>query len=134
MDSSFYSFTYQSLQLGNTLHASGHRTGSLPLPITDLMYLQAYGNYTWLYWKDGRRMLIPRTLKYFLPYIPNDWFTRLHRNCIVNIHYIERMESIGPNKGGNIHLTSGTLLLVSRRRWCAAKKQIAKYKLGQLNR
>jgi len=89
------------------------------------MFLQATGNYSWLHWKDGQRILMPRTLKYYVPQLPDNWFVRLHRNCIVNLHYIDRMERIDPDKGGFVHLRSGTILPVSRRRWFAVRKLFA---------
>ncbi|QDK80538.1 LytTR family transcriptional regulator [Spirosoma sp. KCTC 42546] len=96
-------------------------TGKIILPMADLMYLQAASNYCWLHWKDGQRILTPRTLKYYEPMLPEAWFVRPHRNCIVNIHYIDRMEYLYPDKGGLLHLHSGEILPVSRRRWVDIK-------------
>lgn len=99
----------------------------LDLPIADLMFLQATGNYTWLHWKDGQRILMPRTLKYYVPQLPDNWFVRLHRNCIVNINFIDRMERAEPDKGGFVHLGSGAILPVSRRRWFTIRRMFAKH-------
>lgn len=98
------------------------KVGKIIFPVTDLMFLQAAGNYCWMYWKDGQRILVARTLKYYEPQLPDSWFIRPHRNCIVNIQYIERMLPIYPDKGGLLHLRSGIVLPVSRRRWLAIKK------------
>ncbi|MBD2757432.1 LytR/AlgR family response regulator transcription factor [Spirosoma validum] len=98
------------------------REGQMVLPITDLMFLRATGNYSWLHWKNGQRILLPRTLKYYEPQLPSGWFVRAHRNCIVNVRYIERIEFLYPDKGGLVHLHSGDVLPVSRRRWVAIKK------------
>ena len=98
------------------------KTGKISLPVADLMFLQATGNYSWLYWKDGQRMLMPRTLKYYEPQLPSGLFVRAHRSCIINIHYIERMQPTYTDKAGLIHLRSGDVLPVSRRRWIAIKK------------
>ncbi|WP_425290714.1 LytR/AlgR family response regulator transcription factor [Spirosoma linguale] len=103
--------------------------GQLIFPVSDLIYLQATGNYSWLYWKDGQRMLMPRTLKYYVPQLPAKWFVRLHRNCIVNLNYIERMERDDPDKGGLVYLRTGVVLPVSRRRWFAAKRLFQQNKL-----
>lgn len=96
------------------------------LPVTDLMFLQATSNYSWLYWKDGQRMLMSRTLKYYQPYLPGTLFIRLHRNCIVNIHYIERVEQTHPDKGGFAYLKSGVVLPISRRRWYAVRRTFSR--------
>lgn len=105
-----------------TLKIHLQNEGKIDLPVTDLMFLQATGNYTWLYWKDGQRMLLPRTLKYYEPKLPGGWFVRPHRNCIVNIQYVNRMEQISSDQGGLIYLNSGAVLPVSRRRWVAIRK------------
>jgi DNA-binding LytR/AlgR family response regulator len=113
----------QSLnQPTNALKMHIRNTGKITLPLEDLMFLQATGNYSWLHWQDGRRILLPRTLKYYEPQLPGNWFVRVHRNCIINICYIERMQPIYPDKGGLIYLRSGDVLTVSRRRWVTIKK------------
>lgn len=105
-------------------------SGQLTLPVADLVFLQATGNYTWLYWRDGQRMLMPRTLKYYIPQLPPDLFARLHRNSVVNLAYVERIERIDSDKGGFVYLRSGVVLSVSRRRWFATKRLLAKHLLS----
>ncbi|MBD2755850.1 response regulator transcription factor [Spirosoma sp. BT704] len=106
----------------STLRIYMREIGKFDFPVSDLMYLQASGNYSWLYWKDGQRMLMPRTLKYYMDRLPHEWFIRLHRNCVVNLHYIERMERISQETGGLMYLHSGLVLPVSRRRWFAIRR------------
>lgn len=98
-------------------------TGRQSFSVADLVYLQAVANYSWLNWVDGRRMLMPRTLKYYSPKLPTDWFVRLHRNCVVNRRYVERLERT--DTGGLVHLSTGDVLPVSRRRWSAVRRQLA---------
>lgn len=97
-------------------------TGRQLFLVTDLVYLQAVANYSWLNWADGRRMLMPRTLKYYAPQLPNELFIRLHRNCVVNRHFVERLERT--DTGGLVHLTTGEVLPVSRRRWSLVRRQL----------
>ena len=92
------------------------------LALSDLVFLQASSNYSWLHWKDGQCVLTPRTLKYYEPQLPDSWFVRPHRNCIVNVHYIERMERFYPDNGGLVYLRSGVVLPVARRRWAIIKQ------------
>jgi DNA-binding LytR/AlgR family response regulator len=96
--------------------------GKTSLPMADLMFLQGEGNYCWLYWKGGQRMLSSRTLKHYAAQLPAAWFVRSHRNCIVNLHYIEYMKYITTTKCGLLHLRTGVELPISRRRWLAMKK------------
>lgn len=105
-----------------TLSVNAGKKGTFVLPVTDLMFLQATSNYSWLYWRDGQRMLMARTLKYYQPHLPGTLFVRLHRNCIVNIQYIERVEHTDSDKGGFAYLKSGVVLPVSRRRWYAVRR------------
>lgn len=97
--------------------------GRQSFSVADLVYLQAVANYSWLNWADGRRMLMPRTLKFYSPKLPNEWFVRLHRNCVVNRCYVERLERT--ETGGLVHLSTGEVLPVSRRRWSAVRRQLA---------
>ncbi|GAB3999239.1 hypothetical protein GCM10028807_48910 [Spirosoma daeguense] len=105
------------------------KMGKITLPIADLMYLQATGNYCWLHWKDGQRLLMPRTLKYYEPQLTEDSFVRVHRNCLVNVGYIDRMQPTYADKGGLIHLRSGEILRVSRRRWVSIRRLIHRLSL-----
>lgn len=105
-------------------------TGRQFFSVSDLVYLQAVANYSWLNWSDGRRMLMPRTLKYYSPQLPNELFIRLHRNCVVNRRFVERLERT--DTGGLVHLTTGEVLPVSRRRWSLVRRQLASNR-GNLN-
>ncbi|MCX6216034.1 LytTR family DNA-binding domain-containing protein [Spirosoma sp.] len=98
-------------------------TGRQFFAVSDLVYLQAVANYSWLNWADGKRMLMPRTLKYYSPQLPTELFIRLHRNCVVNRHFVERLERT--DTGGLVHLTTGEVLPVSRRRWSLVRRQLA---------
>jgi DNA-binding LytR/AlgR family response regulator len=97
--------------------------GRQSFSVTDLVYLQAVANYSWLNWADGNRMLMPRTLKYYSPKLPAELFIRLHRNCVVNRHFVERLERT--ETGGLVHLATGEVLPVSRRRWSTVRRQLA---------
>ncbi len=98
-------------------------TGRQFFSVADLVYLQAVANYSWLNWADGKRMLMPRTLKYYSPQLPTELFIRLHRNCVVNRRFVERLERT--ETGGLVHLTTGEVLPVSRRRWSLVRRQLA---------
>ncbi|GAB2555911.1 hypothetical protein GCM10027190_02500 [Spirosoma areae] len=95
--------------------------GAQWLPVSDLMYLESELNYTWLHWADGRRVFIPRTLKWFEDKLPPAWFLRLHRHCLVNRRYIERVEM---TLTGRLYLHTGVVLPVSRRRWPRLRRQM----------
>ena len=130
MNPIFYSSSAKLPLPTESLRMYQRETGQLSFPVADLMFLQATGNYSWLHWRDGQRMLMPRTLKYYIPQLPEHCFIRLHRNCIVNMHYVERMERSDADKGGLVYLKSGIVLPVSRRRWFAAKRLLSRNNLA----
>lgn len=81
--------------------------------IDDIVCLEGYGNYTFLYFKDGKRLLCSKTLKQFESYIAKDYFLRIHKSYIVNITYINEYTS-DEEKG--VELTTGLKVAVSRRK------------------
>lgn len=110
-----------------TLRLYQREHGQQAFPVTNLIYLQSETNYTWLHWNDGKRMLMPRTLKFYEPKLPSDFFFRLHRNCVVNARYITGIER---NTQGSAFmvLTTGERLPISRRRWSTVKEMVNSYK------
>ena len=100
--------------------------GQQSFPVANLVFLQSETNYTWLYWQDGKRMLMPRTLKFYEPKLPKQHFFRLHRNCVVNARYIVAIER--EYDGIFVALTTGERLAISRRRWTAVNQFIQQYK------
>ncbi|AUD06652.1 LytR/AlgR family response regulator transcription factor [Spirosoma pollinicola] len=97
------------------------------LPLEELMYLQATSNYSWLHWKNGKKTLMARTLTYYQAQLPKAYFIRLHRNCVVNLMYVERLEIAEASKSGLVYLHSGAVLPVSRRRLCQVKRSVSRY-------
>lgn len=96
--------------------------GKQYFPVMNLVRVQAEANYSWLHWADGRRLLMPRTLKWYLDQLPPAHFIRFHRNCVVNRHYIRCLER-SPS-GLVAHLTTGETLAISRRRWTSVRRQL----------
>lgn len=97
------------------------------LPLEELMFLQATSNYSWLYWKNGKKTLMARTLTYYQAQLPKACFIRLHRNCLVNLMYVERLEIAEASKSGLVYLHSGAVLPVARRRLCQVKRLVSRY-------
>ncbi|MEZ0483905.1 LytR/AlgR family response regulator transcription factor [Fibrella aquatica] len=99
--------------------------GQQTFSVANLVYLQSETNYTWLNWKEGKRMLMPRTLKFYEPKLPTQFFLRLHRNCLVNARYIVGVER--DETGPYVLLTTGERLSISRRRWTTIKRMVESY-------
>ncbi|WP_420147153.1 LytR/AlgR family response regulator transcription factor [Spirosoma sp.] len=114
-----------------TLRVHIQNKGKVDYPLSDLIYLQAVGNYSWLQWHSGQRMLMPRALAYYRTQLPGQSFLRLHRKCLVNRHYIDRIERRGNDQGGFLYLRSGEVLPISRRRWVEISQLLSGHKSCQ---
>jgi two-component system LytT family response regulator len=84
----------------------------------DIIKLQANGNFTDVYLKNGTSKMICKFLKHFDDLL-DEPFVRIHRSAIVNIHYIK---SYSKSSGGFITLLNGTDVEVSP----AYKEQLLK--------
>ncbi len=54
-----------------------------------IMWVQASGSYCDIFLSTGDRLTVVHTLTDFERKLPRDWFKRVHRSYIVNIHHIE---------------------------------------------
>ena len=61
------------------------------IPIDDVIYLEAEGDYVMIHTKDNKH-LKEKTMKYFETHLDPDRFIRVHRSFIVNADYILRLE------------------------------------------
>lgn len=64
--------------------------GWVPLPFSDVIYIEAKDRKTYVYGKDafGTHKYTLSEFEYFLP---KDFFVRCHRSFIVNVHYIKEI-------------------------------------------
>ncbi|MFD1141357.1 response regulator transcription factor [Larkinella insperata] len=81
-----------------------------------IKYLKGFSNYTWLYYCDGRKVLLSKSLCYFEKKLPS--FFRVHKTALVNPHYITDFKAPpGHKMSGSVLLKDDLTLPVSRRRW-----------------
>ena len=108
--------TYSLVSAGPSLPLYlGQGRGREHRPLTELVYLQSESNYTWLVWADGERILMSRSLCFYVSRLPTGAFVRLYRQYLVNrsnVAHLERGED-----GGFACLTTGERLPISRRQW-----------------
>jgi DNA-binding LytR/AlgR family response regulator len=100
--------------------------GRKNLPLSDLVWLRAEANYTWLVWRDGEQMLMPRTLKHYESFVPARKFVRLHRHCLINIDFIESVQNEGA-KRMTIRLQTGEAIVVARRRVALVRQHLSEF-------
>lgn len=91
--------------------------------LSDLVHLEASSNYTNLFFLDGKKVLASKTLKDFEELLPEDTFFRPHHSHIINLKYISKYIK---GDGGQLELTNGSIVDVSRRKKEEFLKVIAK--------
>lgn len=64
------------------------------IPVDELIYVQASGDYVMLYAATGQ-YLKEQTMKFFESHLPSSRFVRVHRSYIVNVEQIVRVELFG---------------------------------------
>ncbi len=88
-------------------------TGLEIIDIANIMYLEATGNYTNIYFTNDKPLLSSKTLKEFEDILPSTLFCRIHNGSLVNASYIKKYNR---GEGGQVVLANGILLDVARRR------------------
>ena len=105
---------------GNKI-AISHTKGIKLVETKDILYLEASGNCTMIYFSDGKRYLDTRTLKIYESILNPREFYRIHKSYIISI--AELKEYI--NEDGHFAvLKSGKLLPVARNRVSAFVKTL----------
>jgi CheY-like chemotaxis protein len=83
-----------------------------------LAYFSGADNYTWVYFRNGKRKLVAKPLAYFEKQLPG--FVRIHKTALINPAFVADIEPPPrPKMAGAVRLQDDTLLPVSRRRWAA---------------
>lgn len=88
---------------------------SVFLKISRVTHVTAAGDYSEVFTADGQKYLVEKPLREWETRLPEKFFSRIHRNCIINLEYVERMESWF-NRSQQVYLQGrGEPLTVSRR-------------------
>jgi DNA-binding LytR/AlgR family response regulator len=78
--------------------------------IKHLTYLEASGNYTMLHFRDGRQVLVCRSLCEVEGQLSGAEFVRIHRSHTVHLRHLKKYVR---GKGGHVVLQNGVSLTVS---------------------
>ncbi|PKR79859.1 DNA-binding response regulator [Brumimicrobium salinarum] len=105
----------------NSKIAISHTKGVKIIEDDDLAYLEASGNCSMLYFKDGTRYLDTRTLKVYESILNTDKFYRIHKSYIINMDMIKEYVS---EDGYTVILKNKIELPVARNRVSAFLKTI----------
>lgn len=87
--------------------------GLLFFDISHILRLEAQSNYTLIYFNDQSKLLASRTLKDFEDILPTDTFFRIHNSHMINLNFIKKYIR---GDGGQVEMTNGDSILVSRRK------------------
>lgn len=91
------------------------------LKVSDIILISAMGDYSEIFSCDGQKSLVLKPLKDWEERLPAKHFARIHRSTIVNLEYVERVESWF-NRSYRIHIRQMAEPLVMSRRYAARFK------------
>ncbi len=94
---------------------------SIFLKVNSIVYISAAGDYSEVFTADGQKSLVLKPLKEWEERLPGKFFTRIHRSTIVNLEYVERLESWF-NRSYRIYLKTLKEPLGMSRRYAAKLK------------
>lgn len=81
--------------------------------MSDIIYLEAESNYTYIYIQPSTRIIVSKTLKDFEELLPSMHFIRIHHSYIINKNHVNKYLR---GDGGQVVMRNGKALDVSRRR------------------
>lgn len=68
------------------------------IKVRDVKSIIAYGEYSWVYWDNGKGALLRKALKQWEKELPEAQFVRIHRHAIINLAFIERVEKLSSGR------------------------------------
>jgi two-component system, LytTR family, response regulator len=91
------------------------------LKVSDIVVISAMGDYSEIISRDGQKSLVLKPLKDWEERLPAKHFTRIHRSTIINVDYVERVESWF-NRSYRIHIRQLAEPLIMSRRYATRFK------------
>jgi|AntRauTorckE5430_2_1112549.scaffolds.fasta_scaffold04110_2 two-component system LytT family response regulator len=106
---------YNSLMIASS---NGYKN----IDINDLVYLRSEaGSYCVLYFTDGTKEVVPKSMNHFEGLLPKDRFHRIHRSHIVNIRAVRSFDS----QTSEVVLVNDQVMTVSVRKKVGLKQKIS---------
>lgn len=106
---------YNSLMIASS---NGYKN----IDINDLVYLKSEaGSYCVLYFTDGTKEVVSKSMNHFEGLLPKDRFHRIHRSHIVNIRAVKSFDS----QANEVVLLNDQIMTVSVRKKVGLKQKIA---------
>lgn len=83
------------------------------IPTQDIIYFSAESNYTNVHLKNGKKILVTKTIKVYEDLLVNAGFFRVHQSHLVNLSYVVKYNNAD---GGSVTLADNSVVYVSRRK------------------
>ncbi len=90
--------------------------------------LVAYGEYSWVHWDNGKGALLRKALKQWETELPENQFVRIHRNAIINLAFLERVERLSSGRQQVYLRDSAEPISVSLRLAPALNRKLKEFK------
>ncbi len=79
----------------------------------EIVRIETYGNYSFVYLVEGDRLLVSRNLKEFEEMLPEPQFFRIHQSHLVNTSFVKKVIK---EEGDQVVMNDGATIPISRRR------------------
>ncbi|KAF0249861.1 MAG: LytTR family two component transcriptional regulator [bacterium] len=86
--------------------------------VNTILYILAAGDYTEVFLATGEKRMVLRALKDWEEYLPEKNFLRIHRNTLINLSYVERVEPWS-NSTFQIYLRNVAIPFTTSRKYSA---------------
>ena len=73
------------------------KEGTIYQEIQDIIYCQAFNNYTKFYFVNRQPVLVANTLKEYENLLAQNGFIRIHQSYLVNVHHVTELNSHDPS-------------------------------------
>ena len=84
-------------------------------PVNSIITIKSLKDYTWLSLTEDKRFILRKSMLYWEKKLPSDKFLRVHKQTIVNIEFIGKVENISSNRLCLIIKTNEEKIEVSQR-------------------
>lgn len=81
--------------------------------VNEIIRLESFGNYSFVFLTDGQRIVTSHNLKVFEEILPPTLFFRIHQSYIINTNYLKK---IGKDQGDMVEMSDSTKIPIARRR------------------
>ena len=81
--------------------------------LKDIIYCESDGAYSFIYFTNGKKLLISKTLRYLEDILCDYQFFRVHKSFIANLDHVSKYSR---GSGGMLTMNNGARIQVSRRK------------------